>query len=189
MNTQRGFALIITVVAILLIGGITIAGWVILNQENSDDSYHDLDVTGISTYETCVAAGYPVAESYPEQCIIPGGQSFTRVLSDEEQNKLDADSQTDNEARNNAERIVNFVNNYAANNSGRYPALEDFPAELEIYDLPNATIVNTTPKSGEIQYWLQAECVDGMISSTNSKRRFAVQVMLSNDNLYCVDNS
>lgn len=43
----------------------------------------------ISSYEQCVAAGYPVMESYPEQCAVPGGQSFTRQLSEEEQAALE----------------------------------------------------------------------------------------------------
>lgn len=31
----------------------------------------------INTYEECVAAGYPVQESYPEKCSVPGGDSYT----------------------------------------------------------------------------------------------------------------
>lgn len=31
----------------------------------------------INSYEDCVAAGYPVQESYPEQCAVPGGNSYT----------------------------------------------------------------------------------------------------------------
>lgn len=30
----------------------------------------------ISSYEGCVAAGYPILESYPEQCKTPDGQTF-----------------------------------------------------------------------------------------------------------------
>ncbi len=36
---------------------------------------------GIDSFEDCVAAGYPVAESYPEQCFTPDGRSFRRVIS------------------------------------------------------------------------------------------------------------
>lgn len=42
----------------------------------------------ISSFDECAAAGYPIAESYPEQCIVPGGPSFTRMLTDEEQARL-----------------------------------------------------------------------------------------------------
>jgi hypothetical protein len=34
-------------------------------------------VTNINSYEECVAAGYPVQESYPERCSVPGGNSYT----------------------------------------------------------------------------------------------------------------
>lgn len=47
----------------------------------------------INSYEECVAAGYPVAESYPEQCTVPGGPSFTRELSQEEQDRLNDEAE------------------------------------------------------------------------------------------------
>lgn len=31
----------------------------------------------ITSFEECVNAGYPILESYPEQCKVPGGQTFT----------------------------------------------------------------------------------------------------------------
>lgn len=34
----------------------------------------------INSFEDCVAAGNPILESYPEQCIAPDGRTFTRVL-------------------------------------------------------------------------------------------------------------
>lgn len=30
----------------------------------------------VSTFEECVAQGYPVMESYPRQCSAPGGRNF-----------------------------------------------------------------------------------------------------------------
>lgn len=36
----------------------------------------------ISTFEECATAGYPIMESYPEQCHVPGGATFTRVTTD-----------------------------------------------------------------------------------------------------------
>lgn len=35
---------------------------------------------GILTFEDCAAAGYPVMESYPEQCRTPDGRLFVRVI-------------------------------------------------------------------------------------------------------------
>jgi len=34
----------------------------------------------IGNFEECVAAGYPVMESYPRQCRVPGGPSFTEII-------------------------------------------------------------------------------------------------------------
>ncbi len=36
----------------------------------------------IATFEECAAAGYPIMESYPERCSVPGGATFTRVTTD-----------------------------------------------------------------------------------------------------------
>jgi len=43
----------------------------------------------INSYEECVAAGNPILESYPEQCITEDGRGFTRQLTPEEQLRLD----------------------------------------------------------------------------------------------------
>ncbi len=34
----------------------------------------------ILSFEDCIAAGYPVMESYPRQCAIPNGKSFTENI-------------------------------------------------------------------------------------------------------------
>lgn len=36
----------------------------------------------IASFEECAAAGYPIMESYPERCSVPGGETFTRVTTD-----------------------------------------------------------------------------------------------------------
>lgn len=38
------------------------------------------DISNINTFEECRDAGFPIAESYPEQCFLPNGRSFTRDL-------------------------------------------------------------------------------------------------------------
>ena len=38
----------------------------------------------INSYEECVAAGYPIMESYPEQCKTPDGRTFVRVIAQKE---------------------------------------------------------------------------------------------------------
>ncbi len=35
----------------------------------------------IDSFEACAAAGYPVMESYPEQCLTPDGRNFVRDIS------------------------------------------------------------------------------------------------------------
>ena len=37
----------------------------------------------INSFEDCVKAGYPVLESYPEQCMAPDGTIFVRVVQNE----------------------------------------------------------------------------------------------------------
>jgi hypothetical protein len=37
----------------------------------------------ITSFDACVAAGYPVMESYPEKCAVPGGKTFTRDIGNE----------------------------------------------------------------------------------------------------------
>ena len=43
----------------------------------------------ISSFEECVAAGYPVMESFPEQCATPDGKTFTKTA--EESSEIIAD--------------------------------------------------------------------------------------------------
>ena len=39
----------------------------------------------ITNFEQCAAAGYPVQESYPRQCHVPGGSTFTEIPEMNEQ--------------------------------------------------------------------------------------------------------
>ncbi len=52
--------------------------WLLKDNKQSEPQNYAID-----SYEACVAAGYPVMESYPEQCATPEGQSFTRDISGE----------------------------------------------------------------------------------------------------------
>jgi len=38
------------------------------------------EVGGINSFEECAAAGYPVMESFPRQCAVPGGRTFTEKV-------------------------------------------------------------------------------------------------------------
>ncbi len=37
----------------------------------------------VTNFEECAAAGYPIMESYPEQCRTPDGRTFVRDISEE----------------------------------------------------------------------------------------------------------
>lgn len=41
----------------------------------------DKKAATVTTFGACAAAGYPVSESYPRQCRLPNGQTFTEHLS------------------------------------------------------------------------------------------------------------
>lgn len=43
-----------------------------------DIGYEKAVRANIDSFEDCAAAGYPIMESYPEQCAVPGGKSFTK---------------------------------------------------------------------------------------------------------------
>lgn len=55
----------------------------------------------IKSFEECVAAGYPVMESYPPQCAVPGGPTFTEdSCQDKEGNWVLTISDAKNIAKN-----------------------------------------------------------------------------------------
>jgi hypothetical protein len=56
----------ILVVAIIL-GGIALA----IVESNKKP-----DASSITSFDECAAAGYPIMESYPEQCATPDGRTF-----------------------------------------------------------------------------------------------------------------
>jgi len=41
-------------------------------------------VKQINSFEECAQAGYPILESYPEQCHTPDGKSFTRLITNQQ---------------------------------------------------------------------------------------------------------
>lgn len=55
--------------------------------------------TEISSFDDCVAAGHPVAESYPPQCRSPDGRSFTEDVGNriEKQGLIQVDEPTPNQ--------------------------------------------------------------------------------------------
>lgn len=72
---QKGLAqiLLLGFITAVLIAGISFGYVKYFKNENTN--------TIISNFKKCVAAGYPVMESYPRQCAA-GGQTFTEVIND-----------------------------------------------------------------------------------------------------------
>lgn len=68
---------------ILLLVAIAVALGALMyfNQKGSESGI--LPTSTVTTYEACVAAGYPVQESYPERCVTPDGLTFTRDIGNE----------------------------------------------------------------------------------------------------------
>lgn len=79
MNTQHITKREITVFSILLVvAGLTL--WWQLRNETSTTT------TAITTFQECVDAGYPVAESFPRQCRTPEGKMFVEPKSEVNEN-------------------------------------------------------------------------------------------------------
>jgi len=76
MNTQRILLLVASIIAILV--ALALVFWGFKQLSGTEDDNGDLinDGFGIASFEECVAAGYPVMESYPRQCRTPDGTTF-----------------------------------------------------------------------------------------------------------------
>jgi hypothetical protein len=52
------------------------------NPENCECGQKTCQYT-ITNFQECLDAGYPAMESYPRQCAVPGGDTFTEILEEE----------------------------------------------------------------------------------------------------------
>lgn len=77
MPTQRGIASI--AIFILAAIGLLTAGAAYYRVKTPLGN----DAANISSFEECVAAGYPIMESYPRQCGVPNGPRFTEIITDD----------------------------------------------------------------------------------------------------------
>jgi len=62
------------VYGLLILASLAIAIGLAANQARQQDA------EGITTFEGCAKAGYPILESYPRQCSTPDGRSFTEII-------------------------------------------------------------------------------------------------------------
>lgn len=85
---MKNKTLLIIAAALFFIIVASVAGVItyILIKDDSDE---------INSYEECVEAGNPILETYPEQCKTSDGKTFTRKLTQEEQDNLDSSENTD----------------------------------------------------------------------------------------------
>lgn len=67
-----------TKISIALVTALVVGYFAVSTYNNQTETPRATTV--ITSYEECVAAGYPVMESYPEQCAVPGGSTFTRII-------------------------------------------------------------------------------------------------------------
>ncbi len=68
-----------------LAASILIISLFVLRPNFDELSPADKPDSSISSYEECVAAGYPILKSYPPQCRTPDGKHFTAKISEDEQ--------------------------------------------------------------------------------------------------------
>ncbi|MBN2096321.1 hypothetical protein JW752_02875 [Candidatus Peregrinibacteria bacterium] len=47
------------------------------------------EISLINSFESCAEAGYPVMESYPRQCAVPGKRTFAEIIEDTENKDVD----------------------------------------------------------------------------------------------------
>ena len=65
----------------VLIGAVIAALMLIFLVINYDREQKEFTTSQIKSFEDCAAAGYPIAESYPRQCIVPNGPSFSENIN------------------------------------------------------------------------------------------------------------
>ena len=115
-------------------------------------STSQLSIKSIASYEDCVNAGYPILESYPEQCMTPDGRSFTRELTDEEKRRLEEaekeayyGSYTSGPCETNNDCIVSGCNNEICQSKNEDP-------------LSSICLVTEDPPPQELGY--ECQCVE-----------------------------
>lgn len=70
--------LVIVLIAILTISIGGLSGYFILNSQNkTPSSSSSKRIDKINSFKECAESGYPIQESFPERCSVPGGKTFT----------------------------------------------------------------------------------------------------------------
>ena len=65
-----------SIFAVILLIGVAL-GYALAKSDDQSVKAPANSSSTITTFAECAAAGYPIQESYPEVCKVPGGKSFT----------------------------------------------------------------------------------------------------------------
>lgn len=68
--------ILVAIILLALVGAIAWAWYTSVSNKKDEQR-------NISNYEECAEAGYPIMESYPEQCVTDDGRTFVRDVSEE----------------------------------------------------------------------------------------------------------
>ncbi len=91
IKTNKGNKWIFPVLAVALLCAIGGGAWFLFRGDKPAENNSTRIVPAINSYDECVAAGYPIMESFPEQCGVPGGQTFvnTKAVTAEETSEIE----------------------------------------------------------------------------------------------------
>lgn len=111
------------------------------------------DTQVIASFEECVAAGNPILESYPEQCITEDGDLFVRQLSSEELRRNNPDypskeyygGSTNSACSSSSDCVINGCNSETCGSTSDDP-------------LASICVVPTEPTPLELGY--SCECIN-----------------------------
>lgn len=84
------------ILVVLVFGTILAAAIFVLDRTSQETEQTSI---AVNSFDECFAAGYPVMESYPEQCVTPDGRSFTREITNEDEysNEIRVDNPVPNQ--------------------------------------------------------------------------------------------
>ena len=136
--------------------------------------------------------------------VIAAGSYYALGDDSEPESELRDDTasspQVDVQLKNDLQRIMSFIENYAADNNGRYPAtntdIDEFEANYFPSDFTHPEndlpyTVNQLKGDGyHLVTYRTGQCgSDGSIELSDSTRQYALQVELTDGELHCADNS
>lgn len=108
------------------------------------------------------------------------------------------DPQTDTQHKNNLSKLVAAVSEYSANNNGKLPAASEINSVFisqylngQFNDPSTSSaykIVESDPKSGEVQYKTSSTCGSDNTIVSGTRRQVAARVLLSDSAYYCATN-